>query len=204
LGTAFNEFVASPVTTRARATSFNSMIAEFGNVPAVLAARRNSISGPSKNTVAKRSKVAKRTTSNGMPSPAETETTPTLKHLHKFVRSSSVDYDINGFVEEMRREKHNLMLFGDDFSISGDSDVEEKPQAKKPNSGVRRPTGAGRTPANWVPPVPGLVEVPATRLRNRQQKEKERLATATEGEPSTNPSERATSEIVSSLWKWLM
>jgi hypothetical protein len=180
------------------------MFAELGNGPTASTARRNSISGPSKNTtVAKRSRVAKRTTSTGMPSPAETDTTPTLKHLHKFVRSSSVDYDIDGFVEEMRREKHNSMLFGDDFSISGDSDVEEKPQAKKPNSGVRRPTGAGRTPANWIPPVPGLVEAPATRSRNKQ-KEKEKLTTATEGEPSTNPTERATSEIVLSCWKWLI
>ena len=58
-------------------------------------------------------------------------------------------------------------------------------QAKKPNSGSRRPAGAGRTPANWVPPVAGLVEVPATRLRNRQQKEKERLAYATKLEANS-------------------
>lgn len=177
------------------------MFHDIGKVPAFMAAtRRNSISGPSKNTVAKRNKVSRRTTSNGMPSPADTETTPTLRHLNKFVQSSSMDYDIDGFVQEMRREKHNQMLLGDDFSVSGDSDVEEKPQTKKPNSGVRRPTGGHRTPANWIPPVPGLVEVPATRLRNRQQKEKEKLATATDGGPSTNPSERATSEIVSSFY----
>jgi hypothetical protein len=85
-----------------------------------------------------------------------------------------MEYDINGFVEEMRREKHNMMLMGDDgVSLSGDSDVEEKPEAKKPNAGARRPTGGGRTPANWIPPVAGLVEVPATRLRNRRQKERE-------------------------------
>jgi hypothetical protein len=98
-----------------------------------------------------------------------------------------LEYDIDGFVEEMRREKHNNMLFGDDgISISGDSDVEEKPEAKKPNSGARRPTGAGRTPANSIPPTPGLVEVPATRLRNRQQKEKEKekLKAATKVEQS--------------------
>jgi hypothetical protein len=155
-------------------------------------ARRNSLSGPSKiTTKSKRnsgikSKVSsRRTTSTGMPSPAETDTPPILKHLNKYARSSSLDYDIDGFVDEMRREKHNNMLFGDDgFSVSGDSDVEEKHEAKKPSSGARRPTGAGRTPANWIPPTPGLVEVPATRLRNRQQKEKEKLANASKVDPT--------------------
>ena len=135
-----------------------------------------------------------------MPSPAETDTTPNLKHLNKFARSSSLEYDIDGFVEEMRQEKHNMMLLGDDgLSVSGDSDVEEKPEAKKPNSGARRPTG-GRTPANWIPPTPGLVEVPATRLRNRQQKEKERLANATkvESTDTKTTSERAPPEKVQS------
>ena len=32
-------------------------------------------------------------------------TTPTLKHLNKFVGSSSLEYDIDGFVEEMRERK---------------------------------------------------------------------------------------------------
>jgi hypothetical protein len=196
------------VTTRARAQSFNSMFANgdftsslisgFSNSnnpvfsqPIIHNARRNSLPDSSKQnaTISKRnggSRVAsRRDTSNGMPSPAETDTTPTLKHLNKFVRSSSLEYDIDGFVEEMRREKHNNMLLGDDgISVSGDSDVEEKQQAKKPNTGVRRPTGPGRAPASWIPPVAGLVEVPATRLRNRQQKEKERLANATKVEPN--------------------
>jgi hypothetical protein len=134
-----------------------------------------------------------------MPSPAETETTPTLKHLNKFVRDSSVDYDIDGFVDEMRREKHNTMFLGDEgFSVSGDSDVEEKPDTKKPHSGARRPTGTGRTPANWIPPIPGLVELPATRLRNRQQKEQERMAneTTVEPPPSTGASKKAPPEMV--------
>lgn len=170
------------------------------------AVRRNSLSGPSKDTTKSKrqsgtkSKVSSRkTTSTGMPSPVEADTTPTLKHLNKFARSTSLDYDIDGFVEEMRREKHNMMLLGDDgISISGDSDVEEKPQTKKPNSGVRRPTGTGRTPANWTLPTPGLVEAPATRLRNRQQKEKERLASVAKIEPtdSKSTSEIAPSEIV--------
>lgn len=137
-----------------------------------------------------------------MPSPAESETTPTLKHLNKFVRNLSVDYDIDGFVDEMRREKHNMMLLGDEgYSASGDSDVEEMPDTKKPHSGVRRPTGAARTPANWIPPVPGLVELPATRLRNRKQKEEERLANDTNVEriPSTGASETAPQEMVSPL-----
>ena len=132
-----------------------------------------------------------------MPSPAETDTPPTLKHLNKFVRSASIEYDIDGFVEEMRREKHNNMLLGDDsLSVSGDSEVEEKPEAKKPNSGVRRPAGVGRTPANWVAPVAGLVEVPATRLRNRQLKEKERLANATKLETDFSPSTSAPEKVI--------
>jgi hypothetical protein len=221
LNTAFNEFVASPVTTRARAQSFNSMFANgdfssnlisgFNNnpmfpQPIIYNPRRNSLPGPSKkNTpISKRnggSRISsRRTISNGMPSPAETDATPTLKHLNKLVGSSNVEYDIDGFVEEMRREKHNNMLLADDgLSVSGDSDVEEKQQAKKPNSGVRRPTGAGRTPANWAPPIAGLVEVPATRLRNRQQKEKERLASAAKENPSTTASDRAISEVVTSF-----
>jgi hypothetical protein len=218
--TAFNEFVASPVTTRARSQSFNSMFAnaEFTtnlisgynnnpvfSQPIIHNARRNSLPDPSKKNTAtsKRnggSRVTSRNvTSNGMPSPAETDTPPTLKHLNKFIGSSNLEYDIDGFVEEMRREKHNNMLLGDDgLSVSGDSDIEEKAHAKKPNSGVRRPTGAGRTPANWVPPIAGLVEVPATRLRNRQQKEKERLASASKTEPTSlnKTAENAIPEMV--------
>ena len=214
-----DEFIAAPVTTRARAQSFNSMHGNTDYSSALVAGlnhhgfpphgvnyatRRNSLPGPSKNTAkSKRTggtrTSSRRTTSNGMPSPAETETTPTLRHLNKFVRDSSVDYDIDGFVEEMRREKHNMMLLGDEgYSASGDSDVEEKPDTKKPHSGARRPTGTGRTPANWIPPVPGLVELPATRLRNRQQKEQERLANGTNVEPtpSAGPSEAAPPEMV--------
>jgi hypothetical protein len=137
-----------------------------------------------------------------MPSPADTETTPTLKHLNKFVRDCSIDYDIDGFVDEMRREKHNLMLLGDEgYSASGDSDVEEKPEAKKPHSGARRPTGTTRTAASWVPPVPGLVELPATRLRNRQQKEQERRANEGHAAPtsSTSASGTAAPEMVLSF-----
>jgi len=206
--TAFNEFVGSPVTTRARAQSFNSMFAngEFSttlmsgfnnnqsfNQPIIHNARRNSLPGPSKmNTLSKRnggSRVSsRRNTSNGMPSPAETDTIPTLKHLNMFVQSSSLEYDIDGFVEEMRREKHNNMLLAEDTMSVSDSDVEEKADTKKPNSGVRRPAGAGRTPANWIPPTPGLVEVPATRLRNRQQKERERLASASKTDPAPSTS----------------
>ena len=217
--TAFNEFVASPVTTRARAQSFNSMFAnaEFSttlmaglsnnqsfNQPIIYNARRNSLPGPSKkNTLSKRNGgssrlSSRRNTSNGMPSPAETDTTPTLKHLNMFVQSSNLEYDIDGFVEELRREKHNNMLLAEDMMSVSDSDVEEKADTKKPNSGVRRPTGAGRTPANWIPPTPGLVEVPATRLRNRQQKEKERLANASKMDttPSTTGSEQPASGTV--------
>lgn len=173
--------------------------------PIIHNTRRNSLPGPSKKNTAisKRnggSRVtSRRTASNGMPSPAETDTPPILKHLNKFIGLSSLEYDIDGFVEEMRREKHNNMLLGDDgISVSGDSDVEEKQQAKKPNTGVRRPTGPGRAPANWIPPVAGLVEVPATRLRNRQQKEKERLASTTKVEPnlSTGTADDAISETV--------
>ena len=172
-------------------SGFNNSNNPLFSQPIIHNTRRNSLPDPSKQNAAisKRnggSRVpSRRDASNGMPSPAETDTTPILKHLNKFVRSSSLEYDIDGFVEEMRREKHNNMLLGDDgISVSGDSDVEEKQQAKKPNTGVRRPTGPGRAPANWIPPVAGLVEVPATRLRNRQQKEKERLANATKAEPN--------------------
>ena len=190
----------------------SSLISGFNNnnnpvfsQPLIHNARRNSLPDSSKKNAAisKRnggSRVtSRRATSNGMPSPAETDTPPTLKHLNKFIGSSSLEYDIDSFVEEMRREKHNNMLLGDDaISVSGDSDVEEKQQAKKPNTGVRRPTGPGRAPANWVPPVAGLVEVPATRLRNRQQKEKERLANATKVEPnlSAGLADDAVSETV--------
>lgn len=200
-----DEFVAAPVTTRARAQSFNSMHGNNDYSSALAAGlnnqglplqsvgrttRRNSLPGPSKNTAkSKRTggtrTSSRRNTSNGMPSPAETETTPTLKHLNKYIRDASIDYDIDGFVDEMRREKHNLMLLGDEgFSVSGDSDVEEKPDTKKPHSGARRPTGTGRTPANSIPPIPGLVELPATRLRNRQQKEQERRASEIQEEPT--------------------
>jgi hypothetical protein len=220
LNTAFNEFVASPVTTRARAQSFNSMFvnSDFASnlisgsnnnpmfsQPVIHNPRRNSHPGPSKkNTpISKRnggSRVpSRRTTSSGMPSPSETDTPPTLKHLNKFAGSASLEYDIDGFVEEMRREKHNNMLLGDDgFSVSDDSDIEEKTQAKKPNSGGRRPTGAGRTPANWIPPIAGLVELPATRLRNRQQKEKERLTNSSNVEANSSKGipESAIPEIV--------
>jgi hypothetical protein len=163
------------------------------NQPVIHNARRNSLPGPSKmNTLSKRnggSRISsRRNTSNGMPSPAETDTTPTLKHLNLFVQSVNLEYDIDGFVEEMRREKHNNMLLAEETMSVSDSDVEEKADTKKPNSGVRRPTGAGRTPANWIPPTPGLVEVPATRLRNRQQKEKERLASATKMDPTPSTS----------------
>lgn len=113
-----------------------------------------------------------------------------------FAQSSSLEYDIDGFIEEMRREKHNNMLLAEDSMSVSESDVEEKADTKKPNAGVRRPTGAGRTPANWVPPTPGLVEVPATRLRNRQQKEKERLASATIIDPSTTPTDPPATETV--------
>jgi hypothetical protein len=217
LNTAFNEFVASPVTTRSRAQSFTSMFANsdfastlisgFNNgqgfsQPIIHTTRRNSHPAPSKTNTAfsKRNgglrMASRRSTSNGMPSPAETDTPSTLRHLNKYVRSNSLEYDIDGFVEEMRREKHNMMLLGDDGdSISGDSDIEEKPEAKKPNAGVRRPTGAGRIPANWAPPVAGLVEIPATRLRNRQQKEKERLEQAAKLEMSSSAS---TSEVTTS------
>ena len=136
-----------------------------------------------------------------MPSPTETDTPPSLRHLNKFVGSSSLEYDIDGFVDEMHREKHNNMLLGDDgISISGDSDVEETPEAKKPNAGVRRPTGPGRAPVNWIPPVAGLVEVPATRLRNRQQKEKERLANAAKVEPRPG----STNSVIVPCHVWLI
>jgi hypothetical protein len=212
----FNDLVSTPLTTRAREQSFNSMLTDHSStpwaevnaqgIPQTIPARRNSLSGPSKittkskrNSGARSNVSSRRTTSNGMLSPAETETTPALKHLNKFARSTSLEYDIDGFVEEMQREKHNNMLFGDDgISISGDSDVEVKPEAKKPNSGARRPTGAGRTPANWIPPIPGLVEVPATRLRNRQQKEKEKekLKSATIVEPDSKRMSSVLSELV--------
>ena len=204
--TALNEFVASPVTTRARAQSFNllfangdisaNLMAGFSNnqtvnQPIIHNARRNSLPGPSKmNALPKRnvgSRVSSRlNTSNGMPSPTETDPTPTLKHLNTFVQSSSIEYDIDGFVEEMRREKHNNMLLAEDSMSTSDSDVDEKADTKKPNAGARRPTGAGRTPANWIPPTPGLVEVPATRLRNRQQKERERLASESKANAVTS------------------
>jgi len=97
----------------------------------------------------------------------------------------------------MRREKHNLMLLGDDLSISGDSDSDEKVEnRKKPNAGVRRPAGAHRTPTNYAPPVAGLVEIPATRLRNRQQKEKERLARESKEKNEATSSGKASSETV--------
>ena len=186
-----------------------NFISEYNNNPVfsqpiIHNTRRNSLPDPSKkNAVSKRNGgpriTSRRATSNGMPSPAETDTAPTLKHLNKFLGSSSLEYDIDGFVDEMRREKHNNMLLGDDgISDSGDSDIEEKAQAKKPNSGIRRPAGAGRTPANWIPPIAGLVEVPATRLRNRQQKEKERLASVSNVEaiPTSNNSEGAICAMV--------
>jgi hypothetical protein len=213
---AFNEYVASPVTTRARAQSFNAIIrnsdlhfALASGVPHPFVqpvmhhTRRNSLSGPSqKNTAASHSKrhrvSTRRTTENGIPSPSETDSaTPVLKHLHKFT-SGALDYDIEGFVEEMRREKHNMMLFGDDLSVSGDSDSDERVEnKKKPNAGARRPTGGHRTPANYAPPIAGLVEVPATRLRNRQQKEKERIATETKTKSEATSSGKASLETVS-------
>lgn len=215
---AFNEFVASPVTTRARAQSFNAIIRNgelhsalvSGNShsftpPVIHNTRRNSLSGPSqKNTLgashSKRHRIpsVRRTTETGMPSPSDTDSaTPILKHLHKFT-SGSLDYDIDGFVEEMRKEKHNMMLLGDDLSVSGDSDSDEKVEnRKKPNPGVRRPTaGAHRTPANYAPPVAGLVEIPATRLRNRQQKEKERLAREEKEKSESTSSGKASSKTV--------
>jgi len=133
-----------------------------------------------------------------MPSPSETDSaaTPVLKHLHKFT-GGTLNYDIDGFVEEMRLEKHNMMLLGDDLSISGDSDSDERVEnRKKPNAGVRRPTGAHRTPANYAPPVAGLVEIPATRLRNRQQKEKERLAREAKEKSEATSSGKVSSETV--------
>jgi hypothetical protein len=215
---AFNEFVASPVTTRARAQSFSAIIRNgdlhsalvSGNshpftTPSIIHnTRRNSVSVPSqKNAAASHSKrhriPTRRTTENdSMPSPSETDsTTPILKHLHKFT-SGTLDYDIDGFVEDMRREKHNMMLLGDDLSVSGGSDSDEKVEnRKKPNAGVRRPTGAHRTPTNYAPPVAGLVEVPATRLRNRQQKEKERLAREAKEKGDAISSGNASSENVS-------
>jgi len=210
---AFNEFVASPVTTRARAQSFNAIIRNgdlhsalvSGNPthpftqPGIHNTQRNSVSGPSqKNISASHSKRHRRATDTAMPSPSETDsvTAPILKHLHKFT-AGTLDYDIDGFVEEMRREKHNMMLLGDDLSISGDSDSDEKVEnKKKPNAGVRRPAGAHRTPANYAPPVAGLVEIPATRLRNRQQKEKERLARESKEKSEATSSGKASSETV--------
>lgn len=189
-------------------SGFNNSNNSAFSQPIIHNARRNSL--PDKNAaISKRnggSRVnSRRATSNGMLSPAETDTAPTLKHLNKFIGSLKLEYDIDGFVEEMRREKHNNMLLGDDgISVSGDSDVEEKQQAKKPNAGVRRPTGPGRAPANWIPPIAGLVEVPATRLRNRQQKEKERLANETKVEPNLSPgtADDAVSEtVLSSLMR---
>lgn len=88
-----------------------------------------------------------------------------------------------------------MLLADDGISISGDSEVEEKPEAKKPSSGARRPTATGRTLASWVAPTPGLVEVPATRLRNRKLQERERLANATK-EESNSTSEKSSSGTV--------
>jgi hypothetical protein len=202
--------VASPVTTRARASSFNSMFANgdfssglipgFNNghgfpQPIIHHVRRNSLPGASKKNTAKSKRTggsrvsSRRTTSNGIPSPAETDSTPTMKHLNHFVRSSSVEYDIDGFVEEMRREKHiNMLIAQDDTEDSDDSEIEETAEAKKPRAGGRRPASAGRRPANWIPPIPGLVEAPATRLRNRQQKEKEKLDHVVKETPAADPS----------------
>jgi len=213
--TAFNEYVASPVTTRARAQSFNSMYnSDFSS--AVISGlnssaisqhntgpRRNSISGPSKkNTAISKRGVVSRATSrkslpNGILSPAELDIPLALKHLHKYTRTSSLGLDIDNFVEEMRKEKHNNMLLVDDgTSISGDSEAEEKPEAKKPSSGARRPTAPSRTLSTWVPPTPGLVEIPATRLRNRQLKEKERQTNAARDETGTSHDERSSSGTV--------
>ena len=205
---AFNEFVASPVTTRARAQSFNAII-QNGELHSALVSGNpthaftqpgiHGVSGPSqKNTSTSHSKRHRRATDTSIPSPSETDsvTTPVLKHLHKFT-AGTLDYDIDGFIEEMRREKHNLMLLGDDLSISGDSDSDEKVEnRKKPNAGVRRPAGAHRTPTNYAPPVAGLVEIPATRLRNRQQKEKERLARESKEKNEATSSGKASSETV--------
>jgi hypothetical protein len=215
---AFNEYVASPVTTRARAQSFNSMyhndfssavisglnssaISQHSTGP-----RRNSLPGPSKNTVAKskRGAISRTTTrkslQSGIPSPAETDTPPSLKHLHKYTQSSPLDLDIDNFVEEMRKEKHNNMLLADDgISVSGDSDTDEKPEAKKPSAGARRPAAASRMHSNWAAPTPGLVELPATRLRNRQQKEKERLANTIKEDLSTGSDDKSSSGTVSPI-----
>jgi hypothetical protein len=192
---ALNEYVASPVTTRARAQSFSSMY--HSDLPsAVISGLNNSVISQSSTPATRRQSCgsSKKSTpkskrngarnpvrkpfSTNFPSPTDTDATPTLKHLHRFTQTTGIDLDMHNFIEEMRQEKHNNMLLEDEFSVSGDSDVEEKPEAKKPNGGARRPTSTSRTPANWVPPVPGLVEIPATRLRNRQLKEKERLAKA--------------------------
>jgi len=156
---------SQPVIHSTRRNSTGGHVAGIGYT---LAGSKNKRPNPSRGS-------SRRTTSTGIPSPADTDGTPSLKHLSKFARSASLEYDIDGFVDEMRREKHNLMLMGDEGLSDYESEEEEKP-TKKPHAGVRRPAAAGRTPANWISPVPGLVEVPATRLRNRQQKEKERLA----------------------------
>jgi hypothetical protein len=198
------EYVASPVTTRARTHSFNSR----ADLPsAVISGLNNSVISPSTTPAVRRPShtsdcsksntpkskrngsrpSVRKSSSTGVVSPPEPERPATLKHLQKFTRSSEVDLDMDEFVEEMRREKHNMMLLAEDLSVSGESDVEEKPETKKPNGGVRRVTGTSRTPANWVAPVPGLVEIPATRLRNRQLKEKELLAKAAKETTPTEP-----------------
>ena len=172
---------------------FSAGIAGFSNNhgvthPVVHTVRRASFPGSSTTNppVPKRaggSKVGcRRITSNGIPSPVETETTPYLKHLNKLVKEASVDYDIDGFVDDMRREKHQMMLLAqEESSDPDDSEVEEKADAKNPRAGSRRPAGGGRRPASSVQPVAGLVELPATRLRNRQQKEKEKIEKAGQG-----------------------
>jgi len=165
--------------------------------------RRNSLPGPSKKNGkskrgAKTRAAARKSVPNGTLSPTETDTPPALRNLRKYTQQTSpLDLDIDNFVEEMRREKHNNMLLGDDgISISGDSDSEEKPEAKKPTRGARRPAASSRITSNWVAPVPGLVELPATRLRNRQLKEKERLANAAKEETDPTPSEKSSSTTV--------